>query len=89
MNHLIHSIFLKNPEIPEQICQFCQGIPEYVQAREEYYALAQELEHTMGRKWYFTFEDRLNQYWAWENRAYYLFGLQLRREVLETLQGTQ
>ena len=60
MNHLVHSIFLKNPEIMEQICQFCQSIPEYVQAREEYHALAQELEETMGRQWYFTFEDRLN-----------------------------
>ena len=89
MSNTLSALFLDNPVIPEQICQFCQGIPEYVQAREEYYALAQELERTMGRKWYFTFEDRLNQYWAWENRAYYLFGLQLRREVLEALHGTQ
>ena len=86
MNQLIHSIFLKNPEIPEQIYQFCQSIPEYVQAREEYYALAQELEETMGRQWYFTFEDRLNQYCGWESRAYYLFGLNLRREILEGFQ---
>ena len=87
MNHLLHSIFFDNPELPEQICQFCQSIPEYVQAREEYYALAQELEEAMGRQWYFTFEDRLNQYCGWESRAYYLFGLKLRREILEGLQG--
>ena len=87
MNHLAHSIFFKNSEIPEQICQFCQNIPEYVRAREEYHALAQELEEAMGRQWYFTFEDRLNQYWAWENQAYYLFGLNLRREILEGFQG--
>ena len=49
--------------------------------------LAQELEEAMGRQWYFTFEDRLNQYWAWENQAYYLFGLNLRREILEGFQG--
>ena len=79
MNHLVHSIFFKNSEIPEQICQFCQNIPEYVRARE--------LEEAMGRQWYFTFEDRLNQYWAWENQAYYLFGLNLRREILEGFQG--
>ena len=41
----------------------------------------------MGRQWYFTFEDRLNQYCDWESRAYYLFGLKLRREILEGLQG--
>ena len=41
----------------------------------------------MGRQWYFTFEARLNQYWAWENQAYYLFGLNLRREILEGFQG--
>ena len=87
MCKLLFSLFFDNPKIPEQICQFCQGIPEYVQAREEYYALAQELEETMGRQWYFTFEDRLNQYWAWENQAYYLFGLNLRREILEGFQG--
>ncbi len=87
MNQQIKTMFLDNPEIPEQICQFCQSIPEYVRAREEYHALAQELEEAMGRQWYFTFEDRLNQYWAWENQAYYLFGLNLRREILEGFQG--
>ncbi len=87
MNQQFKTIFLDNPEIPEQIYRFCQGIPEYVQAREEYYALVQELEAAMGRQWYFTFEARLNQYWAWENRAHYLFGLNLRREILEGFQG--
>ena len=47
MSKLLSSLFFDNPEIPEQICQFCQNIPEYVQAREEYYALAQELEETI------------------------------------------
>ena len=50
MSKLLSSLFFDNPEIPEQICQFCQSIPEYVQAREEYHALAQELEETMGRQ---------------------------------------
>ena len=68
MNQQFKTMFLDNPEIPEQIYRYCQGIPEYVQAREEYYALVQELEAAMGRQWYFTFEARLNQYWAWENR---------------------
>ena len=86
MNCLLHSIFFDNPELPEQVCRFCESIPEYVQAREEYCALAQELEETMGRQWYFTFEDRLNQYCGWESRAYYLFGLNLRREILEGFQ---
>ena len=86
MNCLLHSIFFDKPELPEQVCRFCESIPEYVQAREEYYALAQELEETMGRQWYFTFEDRLNQYCGWESRAYYLFGLNLRREILEGFQ---
>ena len=87
MSQLLHRIFVDNPEIPAQIYRFCQGIPEYVQAQEEYSAMAQELEEAMGRQWYFTFEDRLNQYWAWENQAYYLFGLNLRREILEGFQG--
>ena len=61
MNQQFKTMFLDNPEIPEQIYRFCQGIPEYAQAREEYYALVQELEEAMGRQWYFTFEARLNQ----------------------------
>ena len=72
MNCLLHSIFFDNPELPEQVCRFCESIPEYVE--------------TMGRQWYFTFEDRLNQYCGWESRAYYLFGLNLRREILEGFQ---
>ena len=69
MSKLFSSLFFDNPKIPEQICQFCQSIPEYVQAREEYYALAQELEETMGRQWYFTFEDRLNQWRDFRGRS--------------------
>ena len=32
MNCLLHSIFFDNPELPEQVCRFCESIPEYVQA---------------------------------------------------------
>ena len=86
MTPFLHKLSLDNPQIPEQIYRFCSEMPEYVRAQEEYSTLAQELEQAMGRQWYFTYEDRLNQYWAWENRAYYLFGLNLRREILEGLQ---
>ena len=87
MSQLLHRMFFDNPEIPLYVYLFCQGIPEYVQAREEYYALVQELEAAMGRQWYFTFEARLNQYWAWENRAYYLFGLNLGGKFWRDFRG--
>ena len=86
MTPFLHKLFLDNPQIPEQIYRFCSEMPEYVRAQEEYSTLAQELEQAMGRQWYFTFERKLNQYWALENQAYYLFGLNLRREILEGLQ---
>ena len=85
---LLRQFFLDNPAIPEQVCQFCQENPEYIQAREEYAILVQEWEHTMGQAWYFTFECALNQYWALENQAYYLFGLHLRQELLKGFQET-
>ena len=34
---------------------------------------------------YLPYEEALNRCWAEENRAYYLFGLHLRRAALEAL----
>ena len=54
---ILQTLFLDNPEIPVEISSFCNHIPEYVQAEQDY------------------------------NRAYYLFGLGLRREILEGIAG--
>ena len=54
---ILQTLFLDNLEIPAEIAKFCETIPEYVQAEQDY------------------------------NRAYYLFGLELRREILEGIAG--
>ena len=87
MNHLVHSIFFKNSEIPEQICQFCQSIRSMSRPGRNITRWPRSWRRPWADSGYFTFEDRLNQYWAWENQAYYLFGLNLRREILEGFQG--
>lgn len=86
MNTLCFDLFWNNPNLPYQINRFCSEIPDYVQARSAYLALAAELERSMGQTWYLTYESTLNQYWAAENWAYYLFGLHLRQEVLDSFQ---
>ena len=87
-NHIITSAFEHHA-----VLHTCQALEKegftvtYLDVHEDGIVRPQELEEAMGRQWYFTFEDRLNQYWAWENQAYYLFGLNLRREILEGFQG--
>ena len=84
---ILQTLFLDNPEIPEEICKFCDSLPEYVQAEREYQQATRELESLIGREQYSRFEEVLNWHMAEENRAYYLFGLGLRQELLKELAG--
>ena len=84
---ILQTLFLDNPEIPGEIAQFCDNLPEYVQAEREYNRATAELMELIGYERYSRFEEALNWRLAAENRAYYLFGLGLRREVLEGLAG--
>ena len=45
----------------------------------------EEFQSALGFARYNRFEQALNRLWAEESRAYYLFGLQLRRTVLKAL----
>lgn len=82
---LLYTLFLENPYLPEAIHRFCQTLPEYGQAQADYRQAAEELQTLVDRKQYIRYEEALNRCWAEENRAYYLFGLHLRRAVLEGL----
>lgn len=85
MDHtILRSLFLDNPELPFAVSEFCRSIPEYNRLRAEYRRAADEITELVGIERYLAYEALLNRYWAIENRAYYLFGLQLRREVLES-----
>lgn len=82
---ILQSLFLDNPKIPGEVFAFCNSLPEYQQARQEYQQLAGEVERALDSKRYLDYEAALNQYWAVDNRAFYLFGVGLRKELLDGL----
>ena len=82
---LLYTLFLENPRLPEAVRRFCQTLPACRQAQADYRRAAEELQALVGRGQYLPYEEALNRCWAEENRAYYLFGLHLRRAALEAL----
>ena len=84
---ILQTLFLDNKEIPGEIAQFCDNLPEYVQAEREYNRATAELMELIGYERYSEFESALIGRLACEVRAYYLFGLGLRREILAGLAG--
>lgn len=84
---ILQTLFLDNPEIPGEIASFCSSIPEYVQAEREYNRVTAELMNLIGYERYSEFESALTSHLSCEVRAYYLFGLGLRRELLEGMAG--
>lgn len=84
---ILQTLFLDNPEIPVEIANFCDSLPEYVQAERDFNRAALELSELIGYERYSHFEEILNWHFAAESRAYYLFGLGLRGELLRELAG--
>lgn len=84
---ILQTLFLDNPEIPDEIARFCGTLPEHVQAEQNYNQAAQELAALIGYERYSRFEEALNWHLLMETRAYYLFGLQLRRDILQGIAG--
>ena len=85
MNNLIKTLFCENPYLMEQVYAYCKTFPGYTQAERTYEALAEQMRQTMGKEFYFAYEEALNAYMAREVHAYYLFGLGLRQELLASL----
>ena len=84
---ILQTLFLDNPEIPAEIARFCDSLPEYVQAEQDYNRAVQELAAMIGYENYSRFEEAVTWHLALENRAYYLFGLGLRKQLLAGLEG--
>lgn len=82
---ILRALFTENPQLPHEIYRFCNSLPDYVQARQAYLQAAGEVEQLLGPQRYLLYEDLLNRYIAAEERAFYLFGLRLRRELLAAL----
>lgn len=86
-NTILQTLFIDNPEIPVEIANFCNSLPEYVQAERDSNRAAQELIELIGYERCSHFEEMLNWHFAAESRAYYLFGLGLRGELLREPAG--
>ncbi len=87
MDNILHTLFLDNPYLPEQICAFCDTLPEFREADREYQAAQQEILDRLGHDAFFDYERAESNYMAWLAHAYYLFGLGLRQELLSALEG--
>ena len=85
MNPILYTIFEDNPQIPAEIFRFCRTLPDYLAAEERFEAQADQVSRLLGPELYLPFEEAMNAQLAYEARAHYLFGLGLRREVLEAL----
>lgn len=85
MNTILNTIFLDNPYLPEQVCTYCNTLPEFREAEREYRAAEQELENQLGYQAFNRFDEVQSRYMARLVQAYYLFGLGLRQELLSAL----
>ena len=87
MNNILNTLFLDNPYLPEQVCAYCNTLPEFREAEREYRAAERELEDQLGYEVLNRFDEAQSRYLARLAEAYYLFGLGLRQEVLSALAG--
>ena len=85
MNNILNLLFQDNPELPREAAKFCRTVPGYQQAEADFFRLAEEVRRLLGTDFYLAFEQAMNAHPAYEVRAHYLFGLGLRREVLDAL----
>lgn len=88
MNDILSTLFLDNPYIPEQVCAFCHQLPGFQEAERAYAETADRLRVRLGTAEADALDDLFGQYLSWYARAYYLFGLGLRQEVLSALDWT-
>lgn len=83
MNDILATLFLNNPYLPEQVYAFCNQLPEFRKAEQDYSTFAARLRTQLGSADFDDFEETLNWYLARYAHAYYLFGLGLRQEILD------
>ena len=82
MNNILYTLFQDNPELPGEVYRFCKTLPDYCQAVRKFRGLSEQVAQLLGGELYSEFEESLFSLLAQETRAYYLFGLGLRRELM-------
>jgi len=85
MNNILYTLFQDNPSLPGEICRFCKTLPQRCQAEQELYDMIQRTEQQLGRRFGLELEAAMTNYLAHEVRAYYLFGLGLRQELIREM----
>ena len=78
------SLFL-NDTIVTEIETFCASDPEFMRTKQEFYKITDQIETLASPDLYDAFEKGL---WAYLYRTadlYYLYGLGLRQEILQTI----
>lgn len=86
MNGILKTLFEDNPYLAEQAWAFCESLPEFRAAEQEYRREEERISARLGYESFAAFEQAQSWYMAQLTKAYYLFGLGLRQEVLSTLQ---
>ena len=86
MNMVLYKLFQDNPGLAGEVAKFCRTVPGYQTAEADFASQADQISRLVGPECYFPFEAAMNAQLAYEARAYYLFGLGLRRELLSALE---
>lgn len=86
MDTILHTLFLDNPYLPEEIAAFCDTLPEFREAEQDYQSAGQVIADRVGYETFNRFDEAQSHYIAQLSHAYYLFGLGLRQEVLSALE---
>ena len=85
MNSILYALFEDNPGLPEEVYRFCLARPAYRAAERDYRAAMDRAAGSLDRELFLDLDQAVGAYLAQEVRAYYLFGLGLRRQVLDAL----
>ena len=82
MNRILYALFEDNPGLPEEVYRFCLARA----AERDYRAALDRAAGSLDRELLLDLDQAVGAYLAQEVRAYYLFGLGLRRAVLDALE---
>lgn len=81
----LSTLFLKNDILDAEMEAYCTSDPEFIRVKEQFYQTAHEIEELIGFDMYDTFERNFAAYMYRTADLYYLFGLGLRQDILQSL----
>ena len=83
--NVLPPLFLESTTLDAQLEAYCTNAPGYQKLREEFFETMDQIFQRIDFDLYDTFEERFGAYLYRTAELYYLFGLGLRQEVLQTL----